>query len=229
MLPGRGLSVLVVRVGPGWRCGQNCINHWLSGPKEQGLKLWVTVRACAPSAFGLWGGCACAGVSNSRARSSVGALGCVQESSASWNFQLPPPAQNSFVHGFYTVSALGQYALTGVDFLARWSFNENSPFASLFRNSSRYGEWACRRRGVRRCAGDTAVARRQTAVCVCALGRACAPCVCMIGGVVAQPHVWCRYVCLLVRLLCRCQAGLGRCGRLLPADHPRGDGGRGCP
>lgn len=32
----------------------------------------------------------------------------ITESSSSWNWQLPPPAQNSFLHGFFTLPELGQ-------------------------------------------------------------------------------------------------------------------------
>jgi len=63
----------------------------------------------------------------------------VTESSSSWSWQLPPPAQNSFLHGFYTLAALGQYASTGVGLLARWSFEEGSPFALIRYNDTRSG------------------------------------------------------------------------------------------
>lgn len=55
----------------------------------------------------------------------------VTESSSSWSWQLPPPAQNSFLHGMYTIAELGQFALTGVGIMARWSFSEYSPFATI--------------------------------------------------------------------------------------------------
>lgn len=65
------------------------------------------------------------------------------ESSSSWSWQLPPPAQNSFLHGFFTVAELGQYATTGVGVVARWAMSEGSPFATIAYNSTRSdgGAW----------------------------------------------------------------------------------------
>jgi hypothetical protein len=62
----------------------------------------------------------------------------VTESSSSWNWTLPPPAQNSFLHGFYSIPEWGQYAQTGVSFVARWAFSESSPFALIVQNGSRF-------------------------------------------------------------------------------------------
>jgi hypothetical protein len=63
----------------------------------------------------------------------------VTESSSSWNYQLPAPAQNSFLHGFFTIAELGQYATTGVGLVARWAFSEQSPFGTIVTNASRPG------------------------------------------------------------------------------------------
>jgi hypothetical protein len=62
------------------------------------------------------------------------------ESSSSWDFQLPPPAQNSVLHTLFTVAELGQYAATGVGMVARWAFSEGSPFATLALNHTS-GSW----------------------------------------------------------------------------------------
>ena len=58
------------------------------------------------------------------------------EASSSWAWDLPPPAQDSFLHTFFTLAELGQYAATGVGFVARWAFSEASPFATLRVNAS---------------------------------------------------------------------------------------------
>lgn len=58
------------------------------------------------------------------------------ESSSSWAWNLPPPAQNSFLHTFFTVAELGQYATTGVGLVARWAFSEGSPFATIRKNDA---------------------------------------------------------------------------------------------
>ena len=63
------------------------------------------------------------------------------EASASYSTDVPPPAQNSFLHGFFTLAELGAYARTGVSLVARWAFAEHSPFALLARNASRGGAW----------------------------------------------------------------------------------------
>lgn len=60
----------------------------------------------------------------------------VTEASSSYNWQLPPPAQNSFLHTLFTVAELGQYATTGVGMVARWSFSEGSPFATVWHNDT---------------------------------------------------------------------------------------------
>ena len=60
----------------------------------------------------------------------------VTESSSSWNLPLPPPAQNAFINGFFTIAELGQYAATGVSFVARWAFAENSPFGTVIYNQT---------------------------------------------------------------------------------------------
>jgi hypothetical protein len=62
------------------------------------------------------------------------------ESSSSWDWTLPPPAQNSVLHTLFTVAELGQYAATGVGMVARWAFAEASPFATLALNRSS-GAW----------------------------------------------------------------------------------------
>lgn len=56
---------------------------------------------------------------------------------------MPPPAQNSFLHGFFTIAELGQYATTGVGVVARWAMSEGSPFATIAYNTSRSdgGAW----------------------------------------------------------------------------------------
>ena len=55
------------------------------------------------------------------------------EASSSWATNLPGPAQDSFLHTIFTVAELGQYAAAGVSMVARWSFMEMSPFATLRR------------------------------------------------------------------------------------------------
>lgn len=62
----------------------------------------------------------------------------ITETSASWNWQLPPPAQNSYLHGYYTLASAGQYAEAGITFVGRWSFSEGSPFATIAINGTRY-------------------------------------------------------------------------------------------
>ena len=41
----------------------------------------------------------------------------VTEASSSWNASLPPPAQDTFVNGFFSLAEWGQYARTGVQFV----------------------------------------------------------------------------------------------------------------
>lgn len=62
----------------------------------------------------------------------------VTEASSSWAWNLPPPAQNSFIHGFFTIPELGQYANTGVGMVGRWSFSEQSPFGLIIQNGTRW-------------------------------------------------------------------------------------------
>lgn len=62
----------------------------------------------------------------------------VTESSSSWAWDLPAPAQNAFIHSFFTIPELGQYAATGVGMVARWSFSEGSPFGTLVQNGTRW-------------------------------------------------------------------------------------------
>ena len=54
----------------------------------------------------------------------------VSETSSSFNI-LPAPAQNSFLHGMFTLAALGQFAATGVGVVATWAFSEPTTFAKL--------------------------------------------------------------------------------------------------
>lgn len=44
----------------------------------------------------------------------------VTESSSSWNASLPPPAQDTFVNGFFSLAEWGQYASTGAQFIVRY-------------------------------------------------------------------------------------------------------------
>lgn len=62
----------------------------------------------------------------------------ITEASSSWNWQLPSPAQNSFLHGFFSLAQYGTYAPTGVGIVSRWSFSEQSPFGTVIRNGSRW-------------------------------------------------------------------------------------------
>lgn len=62
----------------------------------------------------------------------------VTESSSSWNWQLPPPAQNAVLHLAFTLAELGQYALTGVGAVARWAFSEPSPFGAIVYNNTQW-------------------------------------------------------------------------------------------
>lgn len=83
---------------------QQCLDDWNNvGPREDGMGLWVT------------------------------------EASSSWNWQgstdppWPPgqPGQNSFMHGFFTLSELGTYAKLGVPVVARWAFALGGSFGLL--------------------------------------------------------------------------------------------------
>jgi len=82
---------------------QQCLDDWNAGPRAAGMDLWVT------------------------------------EASSSWNWQgsndppWPPgqPGQNSFMHGFFTLSELGQYAKLGVPVVARWAFALGGSFGLL--------------------------------------------------------------------------------------------------
>lgn len=58
------------------------------------------------------------------------------EASASCSGTLPPPAQDSFLHSFFTVAELGQYAERGVTMVARWSFNSPNPTSTISFNPS---------------------------------------------------------------------------------------------
>ena len=81
----------------------NCIAAWNDGPRAAGVKLWLT------------------------------------EASSSWNWpgaKDPPwprgvPGQNSFLHGFFTLPQLAQYAAAGVDVVARWALALNGGFATI--------------------------------------------------------------------------------------------------
>lgn len=55
------------------------------------------------------------------------------EASASWQWNRPPPAQDSFLHTLFTIAELGQYAKTGVGFVARWALSEATRFATIRR------------------------------------------------------------------------------------------------
>ena len=62
----------------------------------------------------------------------------VTEASSSYNWAVPPPGQNSVLNNYFTVAQYGQYAPTGVGFVARWSFNEPNPFATIIQNGTRW-------------------------------------------------------------------------------------------
>ena len=62
----------------------------------------------------------------------------VTEASSSYNWAVPPPGQNSVLNNYYTVAQYGQYSRTGVGVVARWSFNEPNPFATIVQNGSRW-------------------------------------------------------------------------------------------
>ena len=79
-----------------------CLAYWNSGPRARGMRMWVT------------------------------------EASSSWNWPggsppWPPgmPAQNSFLHGFFSLPQWGQYAATGVEVVARWALALGGSFATL--------------------------------------------------------------------------------------------------
>jgi hypothetical protein len=82
---------------------QACIADWNGAPRAEGMQLWVT------------------------------------EASSSWNWAgatdppWPPgmPAQNSFMHGFFTIPELGQYARAGVPVVARWCHALGGSFSTL--------------------------------------------------------------------------------------------------
>lgn len=67
-----------------------------------------------------------------------GLLLWLDETSASWNWTFPGPKQNSFVHGFYYLSSLGQYGPTGVGFHGRWAYVDTGvgSFTTIGFNSS---------------------------------------------------------------------------------------------
>lgn len=62
----------------------------------------------------------------------------VTEASSSYNWAVPPPGQNSVLNNYFTVAEYGQYARTGVGLVARWSFNEPNPFATIIQNGTRW-------------------------------------------------------------------------------------------
>jgi Glycosyl hydrolase family 79, N-terminal domain len=51
----------------------------------------------------------------------------------------PVVSYKSFLNGNWYLSALGQYATTGVSVFARWAFAEETPFALTYYNSTRQG------------------------------------------------------------------------------------------
>lgn len=62
----------------------------------------------------------------------------ITEAASSWNWAATPPAQNSILDNFFTIAEFGQYASTGVGIVARWSFNEPNPFATIIQNDTRW-------------------------------------------------------------------------------------------
>jgi Glycosyl hydrolase family 79, N-terminal domain len=63
----------------------------------------------------------------------------VTETSASWSWAVPDgAAQNSFLHGFYTLAHAGQWAQRGLSALARWSLSEPNPFALIAFNGTQW-------------------------------------------------------------------------------------------
>ena len=90
------------------------------------LRTGIMTGSAAQECLGAWG-------AGPRAR---GLQLLLTESSSSWAWDLPPPAQDTFLHTFFPLAELGQYAATGVGFVARWAFSENSPFATVRYNSS---------------------------------------------------------------------------------------------
>ncbi len=62
----------------------------------------------------------------------------ITEAASSWNWAATPPAQNSILDNFFTIAEFGQYASTGVGIVARWSFNEPNPFATIIQNNTRW-------------------------------------------------------------------------------------------
>lgn len=61
----------------------------------------------------------------------------VTEAAASYN-NVPPPGQNSFIHGFFSIAELGQYALAGVGMIGRWIFaGDNNSFNFIGLNATR--------------------------------------------------------------------------------------------
>ena len=78
----------------------------------------------------------------------------VTETSSSWSTTLPPPAQNSFIEGFFSLANWGAFANAGVGTTMRWSFAEQSPFALFSKNGTRwevaadYWLYVCMRRAL---------------------------------------------------------------------------------
>lgn len=62
----------------------------------------------------------------------------VTEAASSYNWAVPPPAQDSFLDSFFTLAQFGQYASTGVGIVARWSYNEPNAFATIWQNATRW-------------------------------------------------------------------------------------------
>lgn len=60
------------------------------------------------------------------------------EAASSYNWAAGPPAQNSVLDNYFTVAQYGAFASTGVEAVARWSFNEPNAFATIIQNGSRW-------------------------------------------------------------------------------------------
>jgi hypothetical protein len=86
---------------------------------------WLRTRLMTASSADL-----CLGAWNAGPRA-AGLQLLLTESSSSWSTDIPSPAQNSFLNGFFTLAQLGQYSTTGVALVARWALAEASPFATV--------------------------------------------------------------------------------------------------
>ena len=82
---------------------QQCIDDWNSGPRANGMGLWVTEASSSWN----WQG------------------------STDPPWPINQPGQNSFMHGFFTLAELGTYAKLEIPIVARWAFALGGSFGLI--------------------------------------------------------------------------------------------------